>query len=75
MVRPARPRSAAAPRHYRGLTWLGRARQAGGAPGVNVEGRTGRDDEVGCVPQGRIRGHEVLRLAMVYASRPDAIIF
>ena len=41
VVRPTRPRSyldfekkkAAARRHYRGLTWLGRARRAGGAPG------------------------------------------
>ena len=42
MVGPARPRSyldfekekaaAAARRHYRGLTWLGRARRTGGAP-------------------------------------------
>ena len=39
-VRPARPRpyldfekekAVAAARHYRGLTWLGRARRAGGA--------------------------------------------
>ena len=45
-VRPARPwpyldfekekaaAAAAARRHYRGLTWLGRARRAGGAPGI-----------------------------------------
>ena len=40
VVRPTRPRSyldfekqkAAARRHYRGLTWLGRARRASGAP-------------------------------------------
>ena len=43
-VRPARPRpyldfekekAAAARRHYRGLTWLGRARRAGGAPDLD----------------------------------------
>ena len=28
--------AAAARRHYRGLTWLGRARRAGGAPGVII---------------------------------------
>ena len=45
-VRPARPMSyldfekqkaaaaVAARRHYRGLTWLGRMRRAGGAPGL-----------------------------------------
>ena len=51
LVRPARPRpyldfdkekaaaaaAAAVRRHYRGLTWLGRARRAGGAPGANLE--------------------------------------
>ena len=47
-VRPARPRpyldfekekvaaAAAARRHYRDLTWLGRARRAGGAPAQHV---------------------------------------
>ena len=46
LVRPARPwpylnfekekaaAAAAARRHYRGLTWLGRVRRAGGAPGT-----------------------------------------
>ena len=28
--------AAAARRHYRGLTWLGRARRAGGAPAWNL---------------------------------------
>ena len=28
--------AAAARRHYRGLTWLGRARRAGGAPGFQT---------------------------------------
>ena len=48
-VRPARPRpyldfekekvaaAAAARRHYRGLTWLGRAHRAGGAPVSNLK--------------------------------------
>ena len=45
-VRPARPRpyldfekqkkAAAARHHYRGLTWLGRARPAGGAPDLDT---------------------------------------
>ena len=50
-VRPARPwpyldfekekaaAAAAARRHYRGLTWLGRARRAGGAPELVMNGQ------------------------------------
>ena len=29
--------AAAARRHYRGLTWLGRARRAGGAPAIEYK--------------------------------------
>ena len=55
-VRPTRPRpyldfekekaAAAVRRHYRGLTWLGRARRAGGAPDTNKKGKVAKAKNV-----------------------------